>query len=89
MSTIIKTRLFKDFNVSIPWDDGCEFDVEFDGNKARVKTNVPFSNVKLSRLNKLTPLGSWTGVGKPDRYMYGLTVNGHRAFMIVEYKIPL
>jgi len=86
---IIKTKLFKDFNASIPWDGGCEFNVEFKGDKARVMANLPFSYLKVSRFNKLTPLGSWTGGDKPGKYMYSLTVNGSKVFMIVEYKIAV
>lgn len=86
-TTVIKTKLFKDFNVSKPYDNGFEFQVEFKGNKARVKSNV-FSLVEYSKFNKLTQHGSWTGGEKPDKYMYSLTVNGQKVFMIVEYKIP-
>jgi hypothetical protein len=88
MSTVIKTKLYKDFNMKHTWDEGCEFEVEFKGDKARVKSNVPFSNVKVSRFNKLTPLGSWTGGGQPGKYQYSLTVDGKKTYMIVEYKIP-
>lgn len=90
METVkIKTKLFRDFELSRVWDNGQEFEVEFIGRKAKVHTNTLFTDNRVSKLSKLTPLGSWTGGGKPDRYMYGLTANGHRVFMIVEYKIPL
>lgn len=86
-TTVIKTKLFKDFNASKPYNNGYEFQVEFKGDKARVKSPA-FSLIEYSRFNKLTPLGSWTGGGKPGKYMYSLTVDGQKAFMIVEYKIP-
>ena len=88
-SVKIKTKLFKDFNASIPFDNGDQFEVEFIGDKARVHANIPFTYKKVSKLSKLTPLGSWTGGKEPGKYMYSLTVNGNKVFMIVTYKIPV
>jgi len=88
-SVKIKTKLFRDFDLSRAWDNGDLFEVEFIGNKAKVHTNTLFTTNRVSKLSKLTPLGSWTGGGQPGKYMYSLTVNGHRVFMIVNYKIPV
>ncbi len=89
MSTIIKTKLFKDFNLNQVFDNGYDFEVEFIGDKARVHTNTLFTTTRVSKLNKLHMCGSWTGGGKPGKYMYSLTVNGQKVFMIVNYEIPL
>lgn len=85
----IKTKLFIDHSLSQVWDNGQEFEVEFIGGKAKVHTNTLFTDKRVSKLSKLTPHGSWTGGGQPGRYMYELTVNGQKVFMIVEYNIPL
>ena len=88
-SVKIKTKLFRDYNLSHVWDNGDLFEVEFIGDKAKVHTNTLFTTNRVSKLSKLTPHGSWTGGGKPGKYMYSLTVNGQKVFMIVEYKIPV
>ena len=88
MSTIIKTKLYRDFNFSQVFDNGDEFEVEFVGDKARVHTNTLFTTTRVSKLSKLHMIGSSTGGSKPGKYMYSLTVNGQKVFMIVEHKIP-
>jgi hypothetical protein len=81
-----KIKLYKDFNMNTPWDNGHEFHVEVKGDKARVKSTA-FSLQEYSRFTKLTCLGSWTGGKEPGRYQYQFTVNGQKAFMIIEHKI--
>jgi hypothetical protein len=87
MDTIkLNTKLYQDYGMKIPWDNGYEFYVEIKGDKARVKSTA-FSLQDFSRFTKLTCLASWTGGKEPGRYQYQFTVNGQKAFMIIEHKI--
>lgn len=88
---IENVSLFKDFNFRNEWKEPWtkqQYDVHFYGKKAKVVCRTPFaSEPEISRLVKLSNVGSWTGGDKPNRYGYQLTVNGHQAFFICEHNI--
>jgi hypothetical protein len=73
------------FNENKVWGT---YDVEFNGNKARVKSTDVFIIREYSRWNKLTSLGGTSGGGKPDTRTYSLMVNGHQVFFNTDYLIP-
>ena len=72
--------LYRDFNQTKKWSDKT-FEVEFKGNRARVKSNSPFSPYSISRFNKLTMLG------KTTKCHYVLTVDGKKVFFMTDYDI--
>jgi hypothetical protein len=76
----ILVTLYIDFNQSKPWSS-TEFEVEFNGDKARVYNNGGFGP-KVSRFNQVRRNGK-TGVNNH----YSLSVNGYKVYFMTTHNI--
>ncbi len=76
--------LFKTFNFDETKIWGV-FEVQINGDKARVKADNAFFGKEYSRWNKMGCCGGVTGGGKPDEKFHHLTVNGNQVFFRIKY----